>query len=160
MDYAGFPDNGQAWYNVGDVKGGQGDKPKVLIPFDGQKVPTLPTENGGIKVGANVEVDNGGELDCSMCVEQPEISVLTVDCTLGGGTLKNVKFASTGTLYLTKMTSKIGNFVVPLSFEDVSETENLGGWRVFVNGMLKRNLLTWRDGKIAIVQNGMLLIVQ
>lgn len=151
--------SGQSWYN----NGGAGKLPSSMIGFGSQVKPTLPT-TGGLSPGANIKVAGGATFDASLVAGGQEISSLTVDYA-GGGTLKGIRFASTGALYLLNVPTgtNLSEFAVPLTFEDVVGTPSLANWTVqatFANGTVREKKIAWDNGRIVIRSSPFVFVVR
>jgi hypothetical protein len=148
------------WFNgAGNVPG----EPSSLIDFGSQVKPTLPTE-GGLASDVNIKVASGATFDASLVTGGQEISTLTVDYA-GGGTLKGVRFASTGTLYLNNVTAgaDINEFAIPLTFVGAADTANLANWTAvisFSNGTSREKKLYWDNGVMRIRPSGITIIIR
>ena len=150
---------GQSWYN----NGGQGDLPNSMIDFGSQVKPTLPT-SGGLASDANVKVASGATFDASLVTGGQEISSLTVDWA-GGGTLKGVRFASSGTLLFQNVPAgtNLNDYAVPLSFENVAGTPALANWTVvasFSNGTVREKKLYWDGSGLRIRSAAFMFVVR
>ncbi|MBP5543877.1 MAG: hypothetical protein ILM98_07365 [Kiritimatiellae bacterium] len=151
--------SGQSWYN----NGGQGMLPSSMIDFSSQVKPTLPTA-GGLSPTANIKVAGGATFDASLVTGGQEISTLTVDYA-GGGTLKGVRFASTGTLYLQNVPAgtDINELEIPLTFVGAADTANLANWTAvisFSNGTSREKKLYWDNGVMRIRPSGITIIIR
>ena len=151
--------SGQSWYN----NGGQGKLPSSMIDFSSQVKPTLPT-TGGLSSSVNIKVASGATFDASLVTGGQEISTLTVDYA-GGGTLKGVRFASSGTLSLQNVPAgtNLTGFAVPLTFEDVVGTPALANWTVVVNyanGVTREKKMIWENGILRLSSGGFMLVVR
>ena len=151
--------SGQSWYN----NGGQGKLPSSLIDFGSQVKPIMPT-TGGLSSSVNIKVASGATFDASLVTGGQEISTLTVDYA-GGGTLKGVRFASTGTLYLQNVPAgtDINEFAIPLTFVDAADTANLANWTAvisFSNGTSREKKLYWDNGVMRIRPSGITIIIR
>lgn len=145
---------GQTWYR-GDnttVAGVHTSDPYVLKTV---------RPGGGFAPAANVLVASGATLDCALVPGGQELSKLTVDAAAGGGTLKNVRLAASGTLYLTNVAdpSALANYAVPVSFDGVADTANARTWTLYVNGEPSDLRVIWRDGGLFIPSGGTLLML-
>lgn len=116
----------------------------------------------GLVSTVNVQVDAGATLDCSgVAGGEQELAKLTVDMTAGGGMLKNVRLAETGSLALVNDAgTKKGGYAVPLTFVDSITTGNLSGWTLTVNGLPSDHRLIWKDGRLFVDKKGLVVIVR
>lgn len=117
---------------------------------------------GGFDPASLVQVCSNATLDCSLVTDGQAILKLEVDATAGGGTLKNVKFAADGTLYLTNFPAgtTLSNYEIPLTFDGAADTANVRSWTVYVDGIARTDVhLTFIDGKLTIPCFGTLLTV-
>ncbi len=151
--------SGQSWYN----NGGAGKLPSSMIDFGSQVKPTLPTA-GGLASDANIKVASGATFDASLVTGGQEISSLTVDYA-GGGTLKGVRFAPTGTILLQNVPQgrNLTAFVIPLTFENVVGAPALANWTLvasYPNGVTREKKVTWENGHIVITSAGLLIVVR
>ncbi len=151
--------SGQSWYN----NGGAGKLPSSMIDFGSQVKPTLPTA-GGLASDANIKVASGATFDASLVTGGQEISSLTVDYA-GGGTLKGVRFASSGTLSLQNVPAgtNLTGFAIPLTFEDVVGTPALANWTAVVNyanGVTREKKMIWENGILRLSSGGFMLVVR
>ena len=151
--------SGQSWYN----NGGAGKLPSSMIEFGSQVKPTLPTA-GGLASNANIKVASGATFDASLVTGGQEISALTVDYA-GGGTLKGVTFASSGTVHFQNVPvgTNLNEFAIPLMFEDVVGTPMLANWTVqvtFANGTVREKKIAWDNGRIVIRSSPFVLVVR
>lgn len=121
--------------------------------------PTALHAGEGLTINGTVAVAKGATLDCSLVEGGQEISSLTVDLTAEGGTLKGVKFAQTGVLYLTNAPTDKFVGVVPLTLDGCVAAGGLE-WRVFVNGKQRTSRLTFDGNVLKVIPNGMCIIVK
>ncbi len=148
------------WFNgAGNVPG----EPTSLIDFGSQVKPTLPTA-GGLASDVNIKVASGATFDASLVTGGQEISALTVDYA-GGGTLKGVKFASSGTLHLQNVPAgtNLNEFAIPLTFQDVVGTPMLANWTAlvtFANGTEREKKIAWDNGRIVLRSSPFVVIVR
>ena len=145
---------GQTWYR-GDstaVAGVHTSDPYVLKTV---------RPGGGCAPAANVLVASGATLDCALVPGGQELSKLTVDAMAGGGTLKNVRLAASGALYLANVSnpSALAEYAVPISFDGVADTANARTWTLYVNGEQSGKRLAWRDGGLFIPSGGTVIML-
>jgi hypothetical protein len=116
---------------------------------------------GGFAPAANVQVAAGATLDCALVSGGQEISKLTVDTAAGGGTLKNVRLAVSGTLYLANVAnpSALAAYAVPVSFDGVADTANARSWTLYVNGEPSDKSVIWHDGGFFIPLSGTAILL-
>lgn len=152
-------EQGQKWYNGGGYGVGSMDGPPATkIAFDAQ-TPTLDTR-GGLAADCAVQVDGGAELDCTKCVTRPVLSALTLDCAKGGGTLRNVALASTGTLDLVGFTGT-RPYVLPYTFVDSVTAGSLSGWTVRIDGVDEPDFrLAWQNGRLCLPLTRTVLLIR
>ena len=158
-NYPVYATDGTYWFNGA----GNGPSPTSLIDFDKQVKPTLPT-TGGLASDVNIKVASGATFDASLVTGGQEISTLTVDYA-GGGTLKGVRFAFTGTLYLQNVPAgtDINEFAIPLTFVGAADTANLANWTAvisFSNGTSREKKLYWDNGVMRIRPSGITIIIR
>lgn len=118
---------------------------------------------GGFGSSSLVQVSSGAKLDCSLVTGGQVVSKLAVDATVGGGTLKNVKFAASGALYLTNLPAgtKLSNYEIPLTFDGVADTAAVRSWTVYADGVARTGVrLAFIDGKLVIPILGTFLSVR
>lgn len=146
--------NGQTWYH-----GGNGAAPGVHTADPYMLKAVSP--GGGFDPSAGVQVASGATLDCALVPGGQEISKLTVDVSTGGGTLKNVRLAASGTLYLTNVInpSALAGYVVPVSFDGVADTANARTWTLYVNGEPSDRHVAWGDNGLFIPTVGTMISV-
>lgn len=156
--------DGVDWMMVGEV-GSRGEgtwgswTDNRSFPLDlpaGRDVPGAK----GLAAGVSVRVAEGATLDCSNVADGVELSALTVDLALGGGMLRNVRLATTGTLDLINLPTKakLSGYEIPLTFESSVTTGDLSGWTLRVNGAEVNRTLAWKDGKLTVCSNGLAII--
>lgn len=148
----------RTWFNGAGTTPGA---PTSLIDFSSQVSPTTPTA-GGLSSSANIKVASGATFDASLVTGGQEVSALTVDCSAGGGTLKGVRFASSGTLYLVNVSAgmNLSDYAVPLAFVGASDTGNVSSWTVRVNGSARTKRVSWRNGGLFLPKLGTVVFVR
>ena len=142
--------NGQRWYRGNpDYSNG--------YPMVATHRPSV-----GFAPNACVQVDANATLDCSRVTGRQEIANLVVDLSVGGGTLKNVRLASGGTLNLVNLPAgtKLSGYAVPLTFEDVSDTMNASSWSVQVAGVDRGAKLSWQNGGLYVSGPGFMILIR
>ena len=145
---------GQTWYR------GDNTTPVGVHTSDPYVLKTA-RPGGGFAPAANVQVASGATLDCALVPGGQEISKLTVDAAAGGGTLKNVRLAASGTLHLTNVAdpSALAGYAVPVSFDGAADTANARTWTLYVNGAPSDRRVSWRDNGFFIPTVGTLISV-
>ena len=145
---------GQTWYR-GDNTAATGEH--TVDPY---VLKTL-RPGGGFASAANVQVASGATLDCALVPGGQELSKLTVDAAAGGGTLKNVRLAASGALYLTNVAdpSALAEYAIPISFDGVAGTANARNWTLYVNGAPSAMRVAWRDGGLFIPSLGTVILL-
>ena len=148
----------RTWFNGAGTTPGA---PTSLIDFSSQVKPTTQTA-GGLSSSANIKVASGATFDASLVTGGQEVSALTVDCSAGGGTLKGVRFASSGTLYLVNVSAglNLSDYAVPLAFVGASDTGNVSSWSVRVNGSSRAKRVSWRNGGLFLPKLGTVVFVR
>ena len=67
----------------------------------------------------------------------PSGITLTVDGSAGSGTIANMVLPEKGTLDIVNMPSFLGKAEIPVTFENVEGLDNIAGWTLRVNGVVK-----------------------
>lgn len=119
--------------------------------------------SAGFDPAADVQVDPGATLDCSLVTGGQELTSLTIDWSKSGtaGVLKGVKLAVTGTLNLVNVAGKAPTGDLPLAFVDSVTGGDLSGWTVKVNGVVTaKRLLFWSNSKLSLSSVGLTVIVR
>ena len=115
----------------------------------------------GLAAGVNVQVDAEATLDCSNVTGGQEISKLTIDWAKGAGTLKGVRLATSGTLYIKKGAARMPYGDLGYAFDAAFASGDLSGWKVVVDGVEKPLVtLVWEDGKLTLRPGGMVILVR
>jgi len=84
---------------------------------------------------ASVQVDAGGTLDVTAASSGRDVlAKLTVDRTVGGGTIRGATLAANGTLDIVSSSEPMRGFTLPFKLHGVEGVANLLNWRVTVNG--------------------------
>lgn len=151
--------NGESWYRgtvmkVGSAYVSSNNPYPLKAPYQA---------SAGFDSAADVQVDPGATLDCSLVTDGQELSSLTVDWSKSGaaGVLKGVKLAATGTLNLVNVAGKAPTGDLPFSFVDSVTGGDLSGWTVKVNGVVTaKRLLFWSNGKLFLSSVGLTVIVR
>ena len=140
--------DGFTWHNVHE-KGDNADgynlgsavwystKSRTRTASDGFKLSAKRDVTRVISDIPQVAVASGAVLDV-----EPEagvtVSGIAYDKSLGGGTVKGVAFAPSGTLAVVGDVDTSVQNDLPMTFENCENVSNIGSWSVSVNGMLKR----------------------
>ena len=151
--------NGESWYRgtatkVGSAYCSSNNPYPLKAPYQA---------SAGFDPAADVQVDPGATLDCSLVTGGQELTSLTVDWSKSGaaGVLKGVKLAATGTLNLVNVAGKAPTGDLPLTFVDSVTGGDLSGWTVTVNGVATtKRLLSWSDGKLSLSPIGLTILVR
>ncbi len=150
---------GESWYRGTDTKvNGVYVPSNNPYPLKGSYM-----ASAGFDPAADVQVDSGATLDCSLVTDGQELSSLTVDWSKSGeaGVLKGVKLAATGTLNLVDVAGKAPTGDLPLTFVDSVTGGDLSGWAVKVNGVVTaKRLLFWSNGKLSLSSVGLTIFVR
>ena len=112
---------------------------------------------------AKIQVNRGATLDGSGVMGGLAISNLTVDCSIGGGSIANFRPVQNGVLNLTGIVGEpLGRYIVSETVAPVADGANLASWRVAVDGvMLKRSSVTIDNGNlVAHLKNGFAVVVR
>lgn len=117
----------------------------------------------GLAAGVDVRVDAGATLDLANVTEEAArtVSSLTVDMSKGGGTIRGLAVAETGTLTLVNVASKsaLKNALI-LSLPDAVGAPNFANWTLRVDGKVLARQIVWRDGAVRILPPGCLFILK
>lgn len=111
-----------------------------------------------------VQVDEGGFLDLS-CVPDANISIksLTVDATVGGGTITKFRPAADGVLNITGLVGELpSKYTASVNLAEVVDAANFNSWRVTLDGTVVRgSRVTFANGALtAHLTSGFILIVR
>lgn len=93
------------------------------------------------------------------------VDTLTIDAAAGGGTVKNVSFAESGTIHLKNLPSdaSLHDFSVRLTLLDAKDIANLAGWRICADGVelnAGKYKACYSEGFLRITGTGMTIIVR
>lgn len=113
-----------------------------------------------------LEVSAGAVADFTNVTGGQLVDALTLDAAEGGGIIKNVSFAESGTVFLKNLPSgtALRDLSVPLTLESAKNVDNLAGWRICVDGVMhnpeKYKAVYCTDGFLRITAVGMVIIVR
>ncbi len=146
------PQSGGCWYSDG-TKFASG---AVRTGFEFPKEEFAPCELAHV---SNIVVAPGATLQGSE-TDVVTIPALGVDCAQGGGTVKNIDFAATGTLHLTNFTAR-ESYALPMTFVDVSNLSNLRNWTLTINGEEANNKkISVQGNRVSIVSVGTVILLR
>ena len=107
----------------------------------------------------SVRVDGGATL--RVCGVRKPVAGLTIDCNGGFGVVKGVDFLPDGVLTLENFQPTLLNVPIAVDLSDVSDSgiANLNGYRVSVNGVVRRGYhATVTKNSVTITRDGLLLL--
>lgn len=112
-----------------------------------------------------VEVAAGAVLDFTNVTGGQTVDAVTIDAASGGGTIRNARFAESGTVFLTGAPDGTGidGLAIPILFEDCTSAENLRLWRICVDGVMQiagRYHMDYRNGRLFILGRGFIITVR
>lgn len=113
-----------------------------------------------------LEVSAGAVADFTNVTGGQLVDALTLDLAEGGGIIKNVSFAESGTVFLKNLPSgtALRDLSVPLTLESAKNVDNLAGWRICADGVMlnpeKYKAVYCSDGFLRITAVGMVIIVR
>ena len=113
-----------------------------------------------------LEVSAGAVVDFTNVTGGQLVDALTLDVAEGGGIIKNVSFAESGTVFLKNLPSgtALRDLSVPMTLESAKNVDNLAGWRICVDGVMhnpeKYKAVYCSDGFLRITAVGMVIIVR
>ena len=117
----------------------------------------------GLAATSVLRADAGATIDLD-AVESGNASCggIEFDYVQGGGTITRFEPCANGVLTIANWPAgtSIGGFELPLTFGSVVGASNLSTWRLVVNGEQKSNRIAFEGGKIHILQEGFILIIQ
>lgn len=117
----------------------------------------------GLAAGVDVRVDAGATLDLANVTAEDArtVSSLTVDMSVGGGTIRGLVVAETGTLTLTNVASKSAlKTAAVLTLPDVVGAENFANWTLVLNGKVSPKRIAYEDGVVRIIPTGILVLIR
>lgn len=120
------------------------------VPWDFKDIPA-PAQS---LAAADVQVASNATLEVSG--GDATISRLSVDLSVGGGTITTFAPAAQGSLYLTG--TKLPPEGTVLTVGAVVSPENLSSWKVYFNGVLTSRGLECKVGKLCLTKAGLLLL--
>ena len=110
---------------------------------------------------ASVQVDEGATIDFSAVSGGQRVNEIAVDAAAGAGTLVNAKAAAEGSLRIVSPVPLSGVIDTGLSVGGIADAQNMSGWAVYVNGVLRKGWCVCTSGEtITVLPAGMLLIVR
>lgn len=153
----------EKWMGAADKGLGGTDVPKAFLLCNTD----IDLASPGVRnmpVSMQVRVDAGAVLDFTNVTGGQTVDAVSVDAA-GGGTVRNARFADSGTVFLTGVGDgvRIADMSVPLALEDCMEKENLGLWTVCVNGVVQRigkYRAAYRDGRLYFRGNGLRILLK
>ena len=113
-----------------------------------------------------LEVSAGAVADFTNVTGGQLVDALTLDAAEGGGIIKNVSFAESGTVFLKNLPSgtALRDLSVQLTLEGAKNVDNLAGWRICADGVMlnpeKYKAVYCSDGFLRITAVGMVIIVR
>ena len=113
-----------------------------------------------------LEVSAGAVADFTNVTGGQLVDALTLDAAEGGGIIKNVSFAESGTVFLKNLPSgtALRDLLVPLTLEGAKNVDNFAGWRICADGVMlnpeKYKAVYCSDGFLRITAVGMVIIVR
>jgi hypothetical protein len=113
-----------------------------------------------------IEVSVGAVADFTNVTGGQLVEALTLDASEGGGIIKNVSFAESGTVFLKNLPSgtALRDLLVQLTLEGAKNADNLAGWRICADGVMlnpeKYKAVYCTDGFLRITAVGMVIIVR
>lgn len=129
------------------------------LPIAGYDAPGA----AGLAAGVDVRVDAGATLDLANVAAEGArtVSSLTVDMGVGGGTIRGLVVAETGTLTLVNVASKSGlkNEVI-LLLPDAVGVANFAKWTLIINGKVSPKRIAWENGALRIIPSGILVLIR
>lgn len=117
----------------------------------------------GLAAGVDVRVDAGATLDLANVTAEDArtVSSLTVDMSVGGGTIRGLVVAEKGTLTLTNVASKSAlKTAAVLTLPDVVGAENFANWTLVLNGKVSPKRIAYEDGVVRIIPTGILVLIR
>ncbi len=143
----GMSQNNHSWLN------GDYTKPAYLLSYDEPGVT-------GLAETLAVEADAGATIDFSMKTGGQTVNRIVYDAALGGGTLKNIVFAATGTLEIVNLDGVLDDSAL-LTLVDADGAANLANWTVTKNGTPKPEWkASARNGGLFVNRSGLIVIVR
>ena len=112
-----------------------------------------------------IEVDAGAVLDFTNVTGGQKVDVITVDAVAGGGTIRNARFAASGTIFLVGVPDgvRFSDVTVSIDLEDCEAKNNLGLWSISVNGVgqqVGKYHAVYRNGQLSFQGNGLIICVR
>ena len=153
----------ESW--VGGVKYTENTGVPKAYPFSNASLEWLSVGVTGMPDAIGIEVDVGAVADFTNVVGGQTVDTLTVDAAQGFGTIRNVRFAEFGSLYLKNVPegTSLLDVVVPFTADGMSGSWRLKGWKIHVNGILQREgryTAVIKAGTMSFRRSGMVLSVR
>lgn len=153
----------ESW--VGGVKYTENTGVPKAYPFSNASLEWLSAGVTGMPDAIGIEVDVGAVADFTNVVGGQTVDTLTVDAARGFGTIRNVRFAESGSLYLKNVPegTSLPDVVVPFTADGMSGSWRLKGWKIYINGTLQREgryTAVIKAGKMSFRRSGMVLSVR
>ncbi len=119
------------------------DTQKNVLTSDGYGSTPFPIKgflaNGaaGFSPSANVNVASGATLDARGVVNGQKLSRLTIDMTVGGGTIRGVTIVENGVLNLVNVPAGLSlcDVTLPVTLLDVTDGRNFSTWSTLIDGV-------------------------
>ena len=119
------------------------DTQKNVLTSDGYGSTPFPIKGfmaggaRGFNPSANVNVASGAMLDARGVVNGQTLSRLTIDMTIGGGTIRGVTIAENGVLNLVNVPAGMSlcDVTLPVTLQDVTDGHNFSTWSILVDGV-------------------------
>ena len=153
----------ESW--VGGVKYTENTGVPKAYPFSNASLEWLSAGVTGMPDAIGIEVDADAVADFTNVVGGQTVDTLTVDAARGFGTIRNVRFAEFGSLYLKNVPegTSLLDVVVPFTADGMSGNRRLRGWKIYINGTLQREgryTAVIKAGTMSFRRSGMVLSVR
>ncbi len=155
--------DGVTWRTVDEVVAGSPASNSDWTPWNGGTPWTLSNRNApagtAFLPSATVSVANGARLDLAGSTTT-QIGNLEIDVAAGAGTISDFNPAASGSLYLVNLGSWTAASPLPIALENVSESGNLGGWDVFVDGVKSSKKVVFRGGELQLASEATVISIR